>query len=122
MKKILTCFVALIFLACGNKQAAQQDSITGTWKPYTLNLGDMNENEKKELTEHATIEFTPDGKYISLFKGDPENGTYTYNEKDLRLITVSPEGKEEKFKVEWKEGRLGLSNENGSLVLEKVKK
>ena len=122
MKKILIAFVAMLFFACGNKQAAKQDTVIGLWKPYTLNLGTMEENEKKELIERATIEFTADGKYISLFKGDPEKGTYTYNEKDLQLVSVSPNGEEEKFKVEWKEGRLGLSNENGSLVLEKVKK
>ncbi len=122
MKKVLISLVVMLLFACGNKQAAQQDSVTGIWKPYTLNLGEMNEDEKKELIERATIEFTADGKYISLFKGEPENGTYTYNEKDLQLVTVPADGKEEKFKVEWKEGRLGLSNTEGSLVLERVKK
>lgn len=122
MKKILIAFLAILFFACGNKQAAQQDSVTGTWKPYTLSLGKMSEEEKKELIERATIEFTADGKYISLFKGEPENGTYTYNVKELQLVTVSPNGAEEKFSVEWKDGRLGLSNADGSLVLERVKK
>jgi hypothetical protein len=143
MKRILFPVAIILLTACNNKKtdadkkdkntggvislveekddtpADEENSIVGVWKPYEMNIGEMTAEERKDLLEKATIEFTSGGSYISHFDEDGETGTYTYNVKEKTLVTRSPENKEEHFTVKWEDGRLRLTNEEGEMVLKR---
>lgn len=143
MKKLLLPVVVLLIISCTNKKAetgtnidsgqtkAKPDkedtkqaeifqSIVGKWRPVDVGLKDVEEKEKKDIMDNASIEFTADGEYISLFKEDKETGTYTYDEAGKLLTTKSPEGDIEKLSVGWTGDKLKLTNEEGVLIFKRV--
>lgn len=121
MKLFFSLLIAACLFGCSNKKAANKESVTGVWKPVELNMKEVDEKEKAEILSKATIEFTNDGKYISKFGEEMEQGTYTYNEKDQRLITRSDKEREEKFSVSWEDEIIVLTKGDGeSLKMKKA--
>ena len=49
--------------------------IAGKWKPVEMNIGDMNEEQKKEALNNTLIEFSEDGKYTTTTTEKKDNGT-----------------------------------------------
>ncbi|MGQ0739631.1 MAG: hypothetical protein ACT4OJ_11265 [Bacteroidota bacterium] len=134
MKKIFLPLAILMLAGCNNKKdedgkkdktsgglisATEENSIVGVWRPYEMKIGEMTNEERKEILEKATIEFTAGGSYISHFDEEGETGSYTYNDKEKTLITRSPDNDEERFTVKWEDGLLRLTNEEGEMVLKR---
>ncbi len=95
-------------------------SIVGKWKPVEANMKDMDEEEKKEFLNDASIEFTAAGKYIALSKEDNETGTYSYDENTKMLTTTSPDGTAEKIKATISNDKLTVYNEDGTMVFKRT--
>ncbi|MGQ0739630.1 MAG: hypothetical protein ACT4OJ_11260 [Bacteroidota bacterium] len=149
MRILLIPAVILLMTACGNNKKNEKDkvetaadtttatikedagnpvaaddkkgSITGIWKPADVNIRDIDEEEKKEMTANIRIEFTGDGKFFGYNKEKKQEGTYTYNEKDgqLTVLNVSRGDKAEKFTIGWEDGLLLMTNEDGTVKLKK---
>jgi hypothetical protein len=101
MRPLFILLSFLFFAACNNnKDAGKKDpsqdttlskdgdktgppkednsSIAGVWRPVEMSM-EMSEEEKKDVLDRATIEFTPGGSYVSLFGEETETGSYTYD-------------------------------------------
>lgn len=111
MKKILLPVLALLLFACNNNKKSGKEMLIGTWRPVELSGMDMDEEEKKNILEKASIEFTKEGKYFSRFDGEDQDGTWTYDEKIKKLSTDPANGdNKELFSVDWSEDTLLLIN------------
>jgi hypothetical protein len=88
-----------------------------------MNISDMNEEEKKEIIEHSSLEFTADGKFTATKKDDdPATGTYTYDEKEKTLVVTNKEtgsNDSQKFTIAWEDDLLLLTNEEGTVKLKR---
>ena len=96
-------------------------SITGTWRPVSMNLRDMEEEEKKEMIDNIRVEFTTDGKFFGYNKDKKQEGTYTYNKKD-KLHTFNNAERcdnPEKFTIGWEGELMLMINEEGTVKLKK---
>ncbi len=149
MKLLLIPVAILILASCNNKKKTTTDSgepaadtsattttvekdqppvaaettassIVGKWKPVEANMKDMDEEEKKEFLNDASIEFTAAGKYIALSKEDNETGTYSYDENTKMLTTTSPDGTAEKIKAVISNDKLTVYNEDGTMVFKRT--
>jgi len=144
MKLLLVPVAALLLAACNNKKTnpdidkAPADtatvieidepvaetvsvaSITGKWKPVEIDMTDMDLDEKMEILEHATIEFTADGKYIALSNEENETGTYTYDEKTKMLTSISSDGTSEVIKAEISNDKLRVTTEDGTMTFKRI--
>ena len=123
MKQPLLPVLCFLLLACTNKKQTDKEKLIGTWRPVALSASGMDEEEKKDILEKASIEFTTEGRYFSRFEGDDENGTWTYDEKTKKLSTnPSESGNNEHFTVEWKADTLVLMNDRNDVIKMKKKK
>ena len=115
MRKYLLPLFLTLLLACSQKKT--EKSLVGKWKPIELNMPSASEEQKKDLLEKATLEFTKDGKFISRMADQQQTGTFTYNEKTGELNTSSGTNQFEKFKVEWKDNGVLFTNEEEETLL-----
>jgi hypothetical protein len=149
MKKLLLPLLILLFVACNNKKKTTQEpikavidtisakitetdlssvqpvitsSIVGKWKPIDVFMEDMEEEEKKVILDQATVEFTGDGKYLSISKQDNETGTYSYDEKTKMITTTAPDGVTEKIKAEISNDKLKVTSKEGTILFKRLMK
>ena len=125
----------LFLLACNNKaedKTTKTDTSTvgtntdvvinrtlvGTWKPVQVDIARMNEAERKELMDSATIQFTSDGQIHTTMKERRNSGTYMYSEQDSKL-TTRIDNREEKFNIAWDSELLRMTNEEGTVVMKR---
>lgn len=96
-------------------------SIAGKWKPVEMNIGDMNEEQKKEALNNTLIEFSEDGKYTTTTTEKKDNGTYTYNANDKTLVVnpATEEGRVQRFTIGWDKDDMLMTNEEGSVKLKR---
>src|SRR5687767_12485005 len=97
-------------------------SIAGKWKVVNVDdMKDIDEADKKMVLETATIEFTPDGSYISKSSDKSELGSYTYNEREKTIVAISQEGKEERFTIEvLGKNKISMTlDDSGTVILER---
>ena len=137
--KIFTVLAALVFLACNNKaektgtggdstvpgeqvkieETVPDRSLTGRWKPVYVDVPSMSEEEKKNLIDHAVIEFTGSGGISTTLKETKREGTYMFSEQDSKLHTKLGE-KEEKFDISWDGDLLKMRNDEGTVTLRRI--
>ncbi len=138
MKQLLCSLILLSFIACNNndKKTTKTDndttattetkekvinrSVIGKWKPVDASMTNMSEDEKNQLLNDATIEFTSDGKFISTMKENVTNGTYMHSEQDNKLSTSTESGKQETFTIEWNGDLLKLASPEGSVTMKRL--
>jgi hypothetical protein len=140
MRSTILSLTLLLFAACNNNKEAdkkdpspdtvttktddqpvkEDDSIAGVWRPVELKM-EMSEEEKKDVLDKATIEFTPGGSYVSNFGPETETGSYIYNHAEKSLVTTGSNKSEERFTVAWDNGLLTLTSTkgDGTLVLKR---
>lgn len=104
-----------------------KSSVVGKWRIVDFESPDseeMSEEERAQMTS-STVEFTRDGNFISSTKEDDgstkkEYGTYEYDDKTKKLITVEEDGKREELEVRFSgRGRMTLTFDEGKVTLEK---
>lgn len=134
MKKLIPVLALLALLACNNKSETKTEtkdtaaaevkadpqvpdrSLVGKWHPVQVDVARMNEDEKKQLIDSATIEFTSDGRIVTQMKSTTRTGTYMFSEQDSKLMTKI-EDKDEKFDIAWENGLLKMTNEEGTVTM-----
>jgi YD repeat-containing protein len=83
-------------------------------------MEDLEEKEKKEILDQATVEFTGDGKYLSIYKEDNETGTYSYDEKTKMITTTDPDGLTEEIKAEISNDKLKVTTKEGTMLFKRL--
>ena len=124
MKKIFTIlFVSsLAIFSCKTKDT-KENNLVGKWKPTELNLSGISEDERKEMLEHLTLEFTKDGKFTMTKKDSKQEGTYKYDKSSNKLVVTnndSPEnkyGRTQEFTIGWEGPKLIMTNSQGTVKL-----
>jgi hypothetical protein len=137
--KIMTVIAVLVLLACNNKaekagaggdstvpagetkieEKVPDRSLAGRWKPVYVDVPSMSEEEKKNLIDHAVIEFTGSGGISTTLKETKREGTYMFSEQDSKLHTKLGE-KEEKFDISWDGDLLKMRNDEGTVTLRRI--
>lgn len=143
MKILFIIATCLVLWSCKSKKQAEQNqpvplddkvtetttvqpsnTIIGSWK--ILELRDANnmltaadnQNEMKA----ATIEITPQGKYITHSPGNPDVvSTYIYYDNTRQMNITNTAGQTLSHKVRFDGNQLNLSNNEGSFLLERIK-
>ncbi len=134
--KLLITLTFLVLLACNNKaenKTGEKDSVTtktgdqapvynrslvGIWHPVQVDIPDMDEGDKRDLLDSATIQFKSDGSILTTMKGNTREGTYMFSEQDSKLLTKIGE-KEEKFDMSWDRDLLKMKNEEGTVTMKR---
>ena len=119
-------FLPLVFLflfsfiaSCTNNSKV---SLVGKWKPVQVDSKfissyHMSDEDIKKLPESQSIEFTKDQKFISNLPHDTSYGTYDYDEKAKRLITMMNDGKNIIFFIRFLgKDKMAMSNQNGKMT------
>lgn len=106
----------------GNSKTKKPNrSLVGKWEPIDMESEEMTEEDKRDILENASIEFTRDGRYHSVSSDKRESGDYTYDEKDRILTTTTESGRKEELKVSWVKDKLVMTLiEGGGKVAGKV--
>ena len=99
----------------GNNKTKKIDrSIVGKWEPIDMEgEEEMTEEERNDLLENTTIEFTRDGRYRSASSDKRESGDYTYDERNRLLTTTTESGRKEELKISWIKDKLVLTLREG---------
>lgn len=96
-------------------------SLVGKWEPIDMESEEMTEEDKRDILENASIEFTRDGRYHSVSSDKRESGDYTYDERDRLLTTITESGRKEELKISWVKDKLVMTLiEGGGKVAGKV--
>jgi hypothetical protein len=99
------------------KNGQEDGNIIGTWNPVYLEGEDISEEEKQDILNGATIEFTPGGNYIATSTKNAELGKYTEIGTTLRLET---EARTKNFTIEWLgKNKFIMSDSDGRVKLER---
>ena len=103
------------------QQPAESKSILGKWKMVAWNEGGslLSEADKQKVMDSTEIEITGEGKWITRATGAERPVNYTYYENTRTISLPGDEGKMESFKVSFSGRQMTLSNEKGSIVLER---
>jgi uncharacterized protein (TIGR03066 family) len=119
MKKVLflLAITALSLASCKNKKDEKANTIVGNWKPVEFNISSMSEDEKKEMMNSTSLEFTADNKFLVHRNGSKREGTYKLDGKELS--TSIENGKSEKFTIDWEADKLVMTNKEGVVKLKK---
>ena len=122
MKRLVTFFLiscSVLLLSC--KPAKKTNTVQGKWKPVTVALKNMSENEKHGLLTHLTLEFTANGNFVNTIKEQKITGTYVYDEKTNSLTIDTHDSKEstQEFTISWENNMMVMTNEEGTVKLKK---
>ena len=109
------------------EDADSRTSLLGKWRIIDFEglEGEEMSEEEKERMRSSTIEFKRDGSYTATTRdgdGEPkkEYGTYEYDAKEKKLVTVEEDGKREKLEVRFSgRSRMTLTFDEGKVTMEK---
>lgn len=113
-------FSLVCFLSCTGKN---ETTIIGKWTPVAVDsqfirTNHVSEKDFQDMYTNVSVEFTIDGKFISIDHGDSSQGTYTYDQALKRLATVEPGGKTETFSVNFlPKDKIAISDQDGTMTL-----
>lgn len=130
---LMLCFAGMI-LACNNKAGKDQErkdstatadapvsydrSLVGTWKPVRVELPGESEAQKQKILNETRLVFAGDGQ-VTLYTGEEtRNGTYLFSEQDSKL-SITQNEKTERFDISWEAALLKMTNEKGTVVLQR---
>jgi len=103
------------------KPATKSESVIGRWKPVEMNLKGMDEQEKKDLMAGLTLEFDKDGRFFAHNNENKQEGTYSYDPatQKMTVVNTSRGNDTEHFTISWEKGLLLMTNEEGTVTLER---
>ena len=135
---VLALFSILLF-ACKDKKKAEPNTgdvplmnktettttdtrtVLGKWKMVGWNERGslLSEADKQKVMDSTEIEITNQGKWITRATGGERPVNYTYYENTRTISLPLDNGKMESFKVSFSGNQMTLTNEKGSMVLER---
>jgi hypothetical protein len=124
MKSISPAFFLLLFSFVVSCNGNVKPSLIGKWKVTGVDKAfiqnqALSADEVKNVIEKATVEFTKDGKVISMQPPDIKLNTYTYDEAQNRLTMVIVDKEAMTFSIKLEKDKLEMSNDNGTMTLKR---
>lgn len=93
--------------------------ILGKWRVVDATFSDMSEQERKNVIGKASLEFFRGDRVISDAQGSIDTALYLFD-KTSRKLKVTSANDTQEFTVEWIEGKMKMTNEEGWALLEKT--
>jgi len=118
---ILFTVPLLTALSCTN---SEKDRLVGKWVPVSVDSKyissyKLSNADIKSITTENSIEFTKDGKVISVDGRDTSLGTYNYDEKTKTLVMAGEGGKTLKFSIDMQGDKMTAGNDFGKMTFTK---
>jgi hypothetical protein len=124
MKPISPAFFLLLFSFVVSCNGNVKPSLIGKWKVTAVDkkfieYTAMNDSEVSKMIEKATVEFTKDGKVISILPPDIKLNTYTYDEQQNKLTMTVADKDARIFSIKLEKDKLEMNDGNGTVSLKR---